>query len=248
MGPMLHRLVIASLFVAATAHAQAPGEEVEGAGAPGNVAPQPAPVVVDNPCGGWHAHYHDVMANRWAVGLSIGSMSFAPKDTPDAKTDFAVGQLALRYRATYHLELELALGGGSEKLMDGTDGNREAQTVALGLRYRFLAAHDWNWWLMGAIGSVAIADKNASDQERQDLTRPMGELGIGVERRFEHFALQAELRAAGTGQTRAEKQAVMGTVTGGTTNVSTPPPPPTSSPTTDQLSGGSLTIGASYYF
>ena len=52
----MHRLVIASLFIAGTAYAQAPGEvdgggapgNYEGGGAPGNVAP----VVTDNPCGG----------------------------------------------------------------------------------------------------------------------------------------------------------------------------------------------------
>src|SRR5262249_36863704 len=138
MGAMVHRFVFASLFVTATAYAQAPGdsemqpEANDGYGAPGNTAPQAQPAVADNPGGGWHAHYHDVMANRWAVGLSVGSMSFAPKDVPDAKTDFAVGQLSLRFRATYHLELEVALGGGTEKLMDGTDGNTEVQTASLG--------------------------------------------------------------------------------------------------------------------
>jgi hypothetical protein len=239
MEAMVHRLLLASVFVAAsavTALAQAPGE-YEGAGAPGNVEPQ----VVANPCGACR----DVMATRWAVGLSVGSFSVAPKDTPDASTDFGVGQLALRYRATYHLELELAVGGGTERLMDGSDGSREVQTVALGARYRFAASRDWNWWLMGALGSTSIADRNASDQQRQDQQRPLGEVGLGLERRFDHLALQAELRALGTGPTRASQGAPKAVPAGG--NQVPPPPGPAMAPS-DQLSGGELTIGASYYF
>jgi len=250
---MVHRLVLASLFIGATAYAQAPGDTDmqgmsggDGGGAPGQVAP----VATTNPCGGCPMMAatapRDVMANRFAVGLSIGSFSLAPKATPDAKSDFGIGQLSVRYRATYHLELELALGGGQEQLMDGTAGDREVQMGSLGLRYRFAAAQNWNWWLMGALGEVSIASKNASDAERKDAQRPMGELGIGLERRFNHFALQAELRAAGTGQTRAERGVMTTTVDPNGAKM-TPPPLGTSS-SSDQLSGGTFTIGASYYF
>src|SRR5262245_13320115 len=97
MVAMLPRLSLVAipLLIAATAHAQAPGE----------VAPQPmpapTPVVVvpaTTQCGG--CIREPVMANRWAVGLSLGSMGIAPKDNPDDKTNFAVGELAIRFRAT----------------------------------------------------------------------------------------------------------------------------------------------------
>ena len=119
------------LLVAATAHAQAPGQVMieptpmaYGPGA-GPSAVEPSAVATDA---------IPVMANRWAVGLSVGSLSIAPKDSPDAQTDFAIGQLSLRYRATYHLEVELALGGGQEKLQDGTQGDLEVITGLIGLR------------------------------------------------------------------------------------------------------------------
>ena len=244
---MVHRLVLASLFIGATAYAQAPGDTdmQDGGGAPGQVAP-----VAANPCGGCPmaaSAPRDVMANRFVVGLSIGSFSLAPQASPDAKSDFGIGQLSFRYRATYHLELELALGGGQEQLMDGTAGDREVQMGSLGLRYRFAAAQNWNWWLMGALGEVSIASKGASDAERKDAQRPMGELGIGLERRFNHFALQAELRAAGTGQTRAERGVMTTTVGPNGANMA-PPPLGTPSSSNDKLSGGTFTIGASYYF
>src|ERR1041385_1765481 len=99
MGRMGFRLVTVSLFVAATAYAQAPGE----------VAPTAPPPTTDTSCGGGGDVHESVMANRWAVGLSIGSLGISPKDQPDNKTEFGVGSLSFRYRATLHLEIELAL-------------------------------------------------------------------------------------------------------------------------------------------
>src|SRR5690349_19204014 len=98
MVPMRSLFVVASLFVAATAYAQAPGE----------MAPQamPAPVMVAPvaaPC--TTCIREPVMANRWSVGLSVGSMGLSPKDTPDDQSNFAVGELSIRFRATPHVEL-----------------------------------------------------------------------------------------------------------------------------------------------
>jgi len=234
------------LLVAATAHAQAPGEVApEGPIAPPGMA---APVAAD-PCA--CSAGIPVMANRWAVGLSVGSLSIAPKDQPDAKTEFGVGELSLRYRATLHLELELALGGGREKLQDGSQGALETNVAMLGLRYRFAAQRPWNWWLGGSFGSISVTRNGATDQEKQDAQRPLGALAIGIERRWQRFALQAELRGFGVGPSQNQAKATPVTVPAGTTmpggSTMPPPPPPPTAPS-DQQSGGMLTIGASYYF
>src|SRR5262245_34044156 len=130
---MVHRLVLVSMFVAGTAYAQAPGETElgEASGAPGMVAP--------NPCGcGGVAPARNVLADRWAVGLSVGSLAVGPRDaSPDQQAQFGIGQLSIRFRATLHLELEAAFGGGRQQLHDGTEGDLEVATGALGLRYRF---------------------------------------------------------------------------------------------------------------
>ena len=232
--------VLVPLLVAATANAQAPGEEAPiappGMAAPVVVAAAPAPEVA-------------VMSNRWAVGMSVGSLSIAPKDQPDNKTDFGIGQLSLRYRATYHLELELAVGGGTEQLQDGTQGSRETNVGMLGLRYRFAADRHWNWWLGGSIGSISVTQTGATDQEKQDAQRPLGALAIGVEHRWQQFALHAELRAFGVGEPKnqTDVKAAPTVMPDGSTTMQ-PPPPTTSSPASDQQSGGMFTIGASYYF
>src|SRR5262249_6786155 len=154
-------------------------------------APAPAPIYVAPP----------PPPMRWSVGLSIGGLSLAPDSAPDNKTNFSVGELTLRYRMCHHLELEGALGGGREQLPNnGGQGDREADVVALNLRYRFRVERAWNWWIGAGVGAITVASHTATDQEKQDATRGMFQLGVGIEHRWVHFALQAELRAIGVAQ------------------------------------------------
>lgn len=235
------KLLVATFLIgsAATAFAQTPGDyEGDASGAPGMIAPQP--VVIAAP------PVRNVMADRWAVGLSIGGFSASPDAAPDQQSKFDVGELALRFRATPHLELELAVGGGNEKLSDGTQGANQVSMAALALRYRFAIESDWNWWIMGGIGQAVIDPQNTDSTQMDADTRPLGELGIGLEHRWDHFALQAELKAVGMGERKggyAVAQPVpvdaSGAPIGGAGTTTT---------ARDTMSGGSLTIGASYYF
>ncbi|MBV8756508.1 MAG: hypothetical protein JO257_04510 [Deltaproteobacteria bacterium] len=237
-------LAIAAVILAsASAYAQAPGEVPMG--------PPPG----ETPCAysGGGAQVA-VMANRWAVGLSAGSLSIAPKDSPDNKTEFAIGELSIRYRATYHLEVELALAGGQQKLQDGTQGDLEVNSGQLGLRYRFAADRHWNWWLGGGLGGISVTSVGATDQEKKDAQRPLGSLSIGLEHRWSQFALHAELRGFGVGQRQQDaappKAMPVSTTGGGAPNggMTTPQSYPPEQPASPDLSGGMLTIGASYYF
>ncbi|HTR56048.1 MAG TPA: hypothetical protein VMJ10_35470 [Kofleriaceae bacterium] len=253
---MVRVLAIAALVVSisATARAQAPGDSdgYYGAG-PGAQPMAPATPPQFVACGAVVAPIN-VMANRWAVGFSVGSMTVQPKDSTSSadQTQFGVGELALRFRLTPHLEIEGAVGGGRQQMSDGSQGDLQTKTALLSLRYRFMPGHHWNWWLMGGIGDLQIAQHDASDQDFQNSQRPVGALGIGIERRFHNFALQAELRGMGIGQTKAQQAepaaASMSTPVDPTTGMPVPPPPSPSSTAADQLSGGQLTIGASYYF
>ncbi len=238
MRGMGRTLLVVSLLAgsATAAFAQAPGDySGDASGAPGNMAAQPVqPIVVVAPG-------RDVMANRWAVGLSVGSFGLAPSSAPDAKSQFDVGELSLRFRATPHLELELHMAGGHEQLADGTQSDNQLAAGAIAVRYRFMIENDWNWWLMGGLGQAVIDSQYATSDQVNADTRGLGEVGAGVERRWDHFALQAELRGVGLGQTKAQKDAVP--VAGG----AAPPSLGRAAPG-DTLSGGSLTIGASYYF
>ncbi|MCX5748520.1 MAG: hypothetical protein NT062_39230, partial [Proteobacteria bacterium] len=115
-------------------------------------APYAAPIVDAAPTA------PSVMATRWSIGLGVGSFTVAPEQSPDATTDFDITELSLRFRATYHLELELNLMGGRQVLADGTQGGQALGGGTLGLRYRFAAAQPWNWWVMAGVGETTIAD------------------------------------------------------------------------------------------
>jgi opacity protein-like surface antigen len=243
---------IAPLFAAPLAHAQAPGEVqpivvapvvaqpvvvapvvVQPVAAPGVapvVAPAPAPEAGCDP-------RPAVMNDRWAIGFSLGGMSIAPSDAPDDQTHFTVGELALRFRATLHLELELAVGGGRERTPDNMDGDLQVSTAALALRYRFRPEQHWNFFVMGGLGGAAITRHDPTKQERDDATQPMFVAGAGTEYRFDHLALQAELRGFGLGTPRSDS----------TTPMTTTPSDATTG-SDIQRSGASLSVGLSYYF
>ena len=119
----------------------------------------------------------------------------------------------------------------------------------LGARYHFNPEGRWNWFVMAALGGTSVTKANATDQQRSDATRPSAELGVGLERRFRHFAIQAELRGLGIAEPVQDK------------TMSVPPPPlhpepgstppvnnPTTPVTSQQQQGGTFTLGVSYYF
>ena len=235
---------LAPLFATSLAHAQAPGEVVAqpvvfAPDASPAFAPIAAPpVACAMPCTDCR---ESVMANRWSIGLSFGGMSLAPKDSPDDTTGFAIGELALRYRVTRHLELELSAGGGRERTSDDMEGDLSVTAAALSARYRFMPEAAWNLFVMGGIGGASVVRHDATDQERKDATQPFGMLGVGIERRFRHFAIEAELRGIGMGKAKDD--------------ASDPPVAETAvmSPTTTrdpgvERSGASFSVGVSYYF
>ncbi len=242
MTPRLWALSLAPLLAASSAHAQAPGEVTP---AP-YYAPAPAPA---HPCASAPA---EVMTRRWAIGLSIGSMGVSPDDAPEgAETRFRIGELAVRYRASRRLELELAMSGGREVLEDDVEGELATGSVTFALRYRFRPERRWSWWVMGGLGGTVIAPHESSDAQREGATRPLGMVGIGVERRFRRFALQAELRGIGLGP-REDAMGVVDVPDRPTTDGGPTPVPrlPASAATTyaEELGGGMVTLGASYYF
>ena len=242
--------VAALLMSGSVAYAQAPGDYYGEEGptqAPGEVAPAaPAAPIASGP---FHAPAH-----RWSVGLAFGSAKLHPKGEPEAKTQFAVAGLALRYRATRSLELEVAAVGGREQLEDGMEGDRALSSATLGLRYRFRPEAAWNWYVMAGIGATAVARHDASDEERDAASKPHGQFGLGIERRFRRFALAAEVRMTSVGE-RKDREArgaepapapEPGPTTG--TVPTEPVPEPGFQPAPDRQKGGQFTVGLSYYF
>lgn len=224
-------LATAPLFLAASAYAQAPGDYSGGYSngdtyAGPSAAPIVAPQVVVAP---------PPSVGRFSVALGIGSMSLAAGNSDTGQsTDFAIGELALRYRAWQHLELELSFAGGNQQLaadQGGGEGDLKIAHITLAARYRFGVENHFNWWLMAGFGGTTIAPKGATSAEADMQQRGHGMLGIGAEYRWTHFALQAEAKGIGVSPTKSEQQYAKDT------GMDAP-----------GLGGGSFTLAGAYYF
>lgn len=208
-------------FAAGTAYAQAPGESYDNPPAYGPYYAQPPAVVAPAP----------QLPGRFSIGLNMQGASFAPNNVEDAETaDFEGASIAFRYRPWRKVSLELSLGGGRQSV-DGMEGDLAMGTGTLAARYHFNQQNKWNFWLLFGVGATTIARHNASDEEIDAAQRPHIAVGAGVEYRFTNFALQVELRGLGLGQTEDEQMLQeQGVYTG------------------EGISGGMMTLGASYYF
>ena len=238
MSARLLGLALAPLFATATAYAQAPGEMTPESAPPGEVTPT---YVAPRPT---------LMSHRWAIGLNLGAFSVAPQDAPDdsATTDFRTSELSVRFRLAPNWELELLLAGGRQVLEDDSDGDLAMGGGTLGVRYRFRPQQSWNWWVMGGLGGTVIANHESTREERDAAMRPHVALGIGLEKRFNRFALQAEFRGMGLGPTKAQQDMTDAPPKPATDSGMPLPPDSTADATSNDLSGGTFTIGASFYF
>jgi opacity protein-like surface antigen len=174
------------------------------------------------------------LPGRWSIGLNMHSSEFTAEDSGES-AQFDGGGLAIRYRPWRKVDLELSLGGGRQTV-EGYDGERmdgelAMATGTLAARYHFNQEQHWNFWLLFGVGATTIARHDASDEEIDAAQRPHVALGAGLEYRFTNFALQLEARVLGLGQTEDEKMLQEQGVY-----------------TSEGISGGSISLGASYYF
>jgi len=244
-------LALVPAFVG-VAHAQAPGEtEDSGYAQPPPVQPsyQPyqPPVVATDPCGG---SCIDPMRSRFSIGVNVGGMGVTvDDDETGTETQFRTAEFTLAYRLGRRVDLQLLLSGGRQELEDGEDGDLAMGGGTLAVRYHFRPERKLNWYLMFGLGTTVIERADSTKEQRDAAYRPHAAFGVGLEYRFNHFALNAEIRGVGMG----EREDAMDVPT--TTPVPEPggrnplPPDTTSDPRFGQsLSGGQFTLGASFYF
>jgi len=191
--------------------------------APGQVNPQAAP-----PPPPAAAPSSTVMARRWAIAASIGSETLQAKADGSPKVPFGVLEAALRLRVAPVFELGLSFTGGG-----ATEGDLTTGGLYIEGRYRFLAENPWNLFALASLGVASVAPKEGStDTEKQG--RGSMRLGGGIERRFGAFALEATLRLVGIGKNEEVPMAVPATNDNAMTRLG--------------VSGGTISLGALYYF
>jgi hypothetical protein len=212
---------------AATAHAQVGPGACDCA-----VAPAPVVVVAAPP-----------ELPKWGLGLRMTSMTLAPESNPDAETQYGGGGVQLRYRVAPHWQLELALDHVQEQLENGEMGTRQLDSAVLAAQYHFRPYARWDWYAMLGVGGIGDGDPEISDEQRKASQQGQFALGVGLERRWNHLGVGAELRAVGVSPREAKDAPAM-----------TEPVRPTGStvptqPAEDEgTSGGQLSIAATYYF
>lgn len=220
------QLILGSLVLASTAYAQAPGETEL---APPGMAPALVPAAPPPP-----------PMRRWSIGLGIGSLDLAPHAAPENTTEFSIGQLAVRYRATRRLEFELSTAGGQEDLEHGMKGTREVGYTVLAARFRFAPERRWNWWVLAGMGALSITTPEQDEASHEAAMKSTLQFGIGLERRWTRFALQLEARAVGV--KRDEGDEVAPVAPGYYME------PATTTLSSDGWKGGLLSLSGNYYF
>jgi hypothetical protein len=226
-------VLTAALSTAGLAATYATAEAQYGPGAC-DCAVAPAPVVVEAP----------PSLPKWGIGLRMTSMALAPESNPDAETQYGGGGLQLRYRVAPRWQLELALDHVTEQLENGDMGTRQLQSATIAAQYHFRPYERWDWYALVGLGGTANGDPEISDEERRASEQGHVHLGVGIERRFRHFAIGAELRAVGMAPHENEAEDVPVPTEPSPTGMSIPP----SVIEAEGTSGGQFTIAGTYYF
>lgn len=166
-----------------------------------------------------------VMADRWAVGFDLGWESLKVQHGDEQKVTFGIVELAGRFRIVPTMEVGLSAWAG------GTAGDIGLGGLYASFRYRFLADRPWNVYGIAALGVISVAQKLASDDEKQG--RGSFRLAVGGERRFRFgLAVHADLGLV----TIAENTKAPDGVT------------LAAQLSRYHLGGGTLMIGVTYYF
>ena len=223
----------ATTLISARAHAQGgPPGACDCAAPPPPFAPAPAPVE------GWDGR------QRWGIGLRLGSASLHPEETPDAETRYAAAGLDLRYRLNRRWELALGVEHFQQQLEDGSPGTQELAAATVGAILHMRPFSRWDWYLLAGVGGVN--DPNAADEAaRRASAQATAHFGVGIERRFRHFGLAAELRAIGMAPVEHEDDDAAPTAP---MPAAAPMvvPPPADEP--EGTGGCELSLAATYYF
>lgn len=191
-------------------------------------------------------------SRRIGVGLHVGGMSVHPEGAEGddaATTDFGGGGLHVSYRIAPRWRVELRTDSLQEQLESGEPGDAQLGMVTLGAAFHLTPHRRWDWYLLAGFGGASDAREDATEAEVEASAMGVGYLGVGVERRWGRLGVAAELRALGLSpaddaddadappaMTDARGGTVPGVIDDG------------DGAARDGLSGGQLTIGATYYF
>jgi len=171
---------------------------------------------------------------RWSISLRAGGLGLHPEEDPDSETSFGGGGLAVGYRLAPRWVIAAVLEGAHEQLENGEPGDHHLSLFTVEAQFHPRPRARWDWYLSAGLGGAAIA---VGEDENAEVVQSGGAFtfGGGIERKFGHWGIGAQLRAIGLALEDVEP-------TDAARMTTTPEEEPIA------LSGGAFSISGSYHF
>jgi len=137
-------------------------------------------------------------ADEWGLGLRATGERVDPHDDATAQgIGMGGGGLLIRWRISGLFGLELALDGFDGKLADGAF-ERKTSSLGLTAQFHLTPGSRWDFYLLAGLAAVddkvSFRDANG-DQMDQEFKETEARLGAGLEYRWAHIGLGAEVAA-----------------------------------------------------
>ncbi len=145
-------------------------------------------------------------AQEWAVGVRASAEHVAASDdSGDEGVGMGGGGLLVRWRFWPHWGVEAALESCRGTRADGAY-ERRSDALVLTAALHLTPGSAWDWYLfLGVGGATDHVTLRGADgvTVAQDFKESLVRIGVGLERRWEHIGLGAEV--AGIGMARDDK-------------------------------------------
>jgi hypothetical protein len=139
------------------------------------------------------------LADEWGVGLRATGERVDPKDDGPNGIGMGGGGLLVRWRISRRFGLELGVDGVTGKLADGAF-ERKTSSAQLAATFHLTPGSRWDFYLLlgvgGATDRVTFVDASGAEME-QEFKETVLRLGGGLEYRWEHLGIGAEVAAVG---------------------------------------------------
>jgi hypothetical protein len=178
------------------------------------------------------------LTRRIGIGLHFTGLAIANEANPDDPTELAGGGIQIRYRMNRRWELQLALDSLREQDEEGMPVGPELHSATVGVMLHLSPLRPWDVYLLGAIGGIGERDEPSRTSVERAESRGQFHVGVGLERRWRSFSINAELRGVGIAPAEDEP-------------MTTTPRPGSVPPAVNEAepdSGVMVTLGGTFFF
>ncbi len=144
---------------------------------------------------------------RWALGVHLGGVGLEPRNedgdelTEGDSDSIEMGAIGLQLRYKLHRRWELELAGThmAGELGD-TGAERHSGSLTLGVIFHINPDDNWIWSGLFGIGGThdqIMVEKNGEHVTTAEFSEGHARLGVGLERRFDRFGVEAQLYGIG---------------------------------------------------